>query len=58
MSISVPESDRAGVRERGTPWIIWKTVYLNRLFDDWHSGQKNATVSNIRPETVRHGESK
>lgn len=44
MSIPVPESDRAGVRDRGTPWRIWKAVYLNRLFDDWHSGQKNATV--------------
>ncbi len=42
---------------RGTPWAQWKAIALNAIFDAAHAGQ-NATVSNIQPETVRHGEAK
>lgn len=52
----VPESERAGVPSRGTPWFTWKAIELNRLFDT--QGRQGAAPANIRPETIRDGERK
>lgn len=43
------------------PWWQWKANWLNSFFDTFGPKDKHGrggSSSNIRPETVRHGETK
>jgi hypothetical protein len=51
--------EQADVRDRGIPYLIWAANNLNSLFESYGVKGKDgrgAAPSDIRPETIRHGD--
>jgi hypothetical protein len=51
--------EASSVKERGVPWLIWYANALNSIFESRGVKGKDgrgAAPSDIRPETIRHGE--